>query len=60
MMTYLCFGINDWCARGGMLDCYLVTDDLEKAEGWLAVQQNHFDHLYIYDVVNKKEIYVCT
>ncbi len=54
----MCFGINNYEARGGMLDCCLVTDDLTKAESWFAVQQNQFDHMYIYDTVECQNIMV--
>jgi hypothetical protein len=54
----MCFGINYHCARGGMADCCLIRDDLTKARGWFAIQQNHFDHMYIYDTVECQNIVI--
>lgn len=51
---YLCFGYDDYYPRGGMLDCYLATNDLKRAQTWIETQTNHFDHLYIYDVIKGK------
>lgn len=57
-MSYLCFGLDPQNPKGGMRDCWLITNDYDKAVEWLEKQQNHFDYVYIYDLVQDKTICV--
>ena len=57
MNLYFCFSYARYYPAGGMSDCDLITEDLDKAKEWLVNEDTTYGTAYIYDVEKDEEIH---